>query len=96
MKNTLQVKITNIRRDGNTTRQINFAIKTLFKKGKIKVLSHDGFGNNHKHNLALLNRIKLRLQNEHSGILHRIKFNTKSCIIYKMSDKRIIEKPIFK
>ena len=60
------VKISDFRRCGNSTRQINSAINHLFSGFKVVVLDHYMNGNNKQSNELLFNRILKRLQNEHN------------------------------
>lgn len=63
--NTLSCpKITTERCDGNTTRQVNYAIENLFKNKKIIVNDHWENGTNRLANIELFNKILKRLKEE--------------------------------
>lgn len=62
--------LTGLRADGNTTRQINFAIENLFKGNAVICLDHHQQGTNVAANGMFLDRILRRLKAEHPGIIH--------------------------
>lgn len=62
---TLNCKgITKERKDGNTTRQVNFAIDRLFKGDRIIIRDHYMQGQDRKTNILLLEKILNRLIGE--------------------------------
>lgn len=63
-------KITNIRRDGNTTRVIDNAIQLLFKHGSISVQDHHL---NYTAGRELFFKILRRLENEHPSVYKNLK-----------------------
>jgi len=63
------VELTGMRRDGNTTRQVDNAIRILFE-GKVCVcLDHHENGQMRQSNSGLFDRVMKRLQSEHSWLL---------------------------
>ncbi len=58
-------KITNNRRDGNTTRLVDNAIQIIYSGKICVVLDHHEMGRNKDMNKRLFNLIMQRLQNEH-------------------------------
>lgn len=54
------------RADGNTSRQVDFAVQKLFEGREVLCIDHYyPFHNISKINLELIKRIKARLENEH-------------------------------
>ncbi|MCK5017022.1 MAG: hypothetical protein KAS32_08115 [Candidatus Peribacteraceae bacterium] len=64
----MKIKITNIRRDGNTTRQIDIAIQKIFLGQIFVAEDHFEEGNNRRANEDFFIKVINRLKNEHYGL----------------------------
>ena len=69
------------RKTGRTTRAIDGAIQDLFHTGKCVVWDHYEDGKNKGANHMVLNRVVLRLLNEHPHIMREISVDIKECSI---------------
>lgn len=65
MKSTLDIMPQAGRAVGNSTRQIDYAIRILFHTGVIEVADHTNEGTNLKENRMLLKKIHKRIKSEH-------------------------------
>jgi hypothetical protein len=68
------IKLTHIRRDGDSTRQIDVAIQTIFDGNVCKVEDHWEAGSHREANKNLFNRILKRIRSEHERDSERIRF----------------------
>lgn len=79
---TLECKgLTTIRKNGNSTRQINFAIDNLFKGYRIKVLDHYLNGENKNANFDLLENIISRILIETDIDIYKLDIDLNKCEI---------------
>lgn len=65
------VIITSYRADGNTTRQVDYAIQLLFKNYIVQVSDHAFMGERRRSNEELFIRIKRRIELEHEGLIRK-------------------------
>ena len=75
------VSLTTKRRDGNSTRQVNYAVDMLFKGYRVKVLNHYEYGGNKTANRLLMSQIIDRLRVEHHLLGDNMKIDPKNLII---------------
>lgn len=67
---TLNAEIRDARGCGNTTRQVNFAVDSLFKNYCVICLDHSHYGEDTRANQGLFERVLRRLKNEHPGLVN--------------------------
>lgn len=72
--NDRRMELSLYRRDGNTTRLVDFYIQLLFRGYTVKCLDHHKLGEHRESNERLLNLILRRLALEHSQISINVDF----------------------